>query len=139
MTEKARPYKDLIDRLKAANLRPTRQRLALARLLFSDGDRHVSAERLHGEALAAGVSVSVATIYNCLNQFTKAGLLREVVVDSGRSYFDTNVDAHHHFYLEESGELVDIPDESLMLARLPEVPTGTAIDRVDVTIRLKKT
>ena len=136
--EKQRPYKDLIARLKSAGLRPTRQRLALARLLFSDGDRHVSAERLHGEAVAAGVSVSLATVYNSLNQFTAAGLLREVVVDAGRSYFDTNVTKHHHFYVEDSGDLVDIPDEALMLARLPQAPEGTSVERVDITIRVKK-
>ena len=132
-----RPYKDLIDCLKAAGLRPTRQRLALAKLLFAGDKRHISAECLHGEARAKGVSVSLATVYNNLNQFTAAGLLREVVVDSSRSYFDTNTTNHHHFFIEEDGRLVDIPDEELQLERLPETPKGTSIDRVDITIRLK--
>lgn len=132
-----RPYRDLIERLKAAGLRPTRQRLALARLLFDREDRHVSAEQLHGEAVAGGASVSLATVYNSLNQFTQAGLLREVVVEPGRSYFDTNVSDHHHFYFEDSGELRDIPSGSLRLADLPKVPEGSRVRRVDVTIRLK--
>ena len=134
-----KPYRDLIARLKTAKLRPTRQRLALAKLLFAGCDRHVSAEQLHNEAQDAGVSVSLATIYTSLHQFTEAGLLREVVVEPGRSYFDTNVCDHHHFYLEESGELCDIPPETMSLPQLPVAPEGTRIARVDVTIRLKKT
>src|ERR1700744_4980003 len=91
---------ELEERLKAAGLRPTRQRVGLAALLFRDGDRHVTAEQLHAEALTQCCQVSLATIYNTLNQFTKAGLLREVVIDPTRSYFDTNVGQHHHFYAE---------------------------------------
>ena len=132
-----RPYKDLIDRLKGVGLRPTRQRLALAKLLFEGEDRHVSAEQLHGEAVGKGISVSLATVYNSLNQFTDAGLLREVVVEPGRSYFDTNVSDHHHFFFEDTGDLRDIPCESMRLSGLPEVPEGSSIRRVDVTIRLK--
>ncbi len=134
-----KPYRDLIDRLRAAKLRPTRQRLALAKLLFSGEDRHVSAEGLHKQAHEAGVSVSLATVYNSLHQFTQAGLLREVVVEPGRSYFDTNVNEHHHFYLEDTGELCDIDPQAMNLPSLPEAPKGTQISRVDVTIRLKRT
>src|SRR5690348_5163757 len=105
----ARPFTHAIERLRSVGLRPTRQRLALVRLLFEEGDRHVSAEALHAEAQRAGVRVSMATIYNTLNQFTEAGLLREVVVESGRSYFDTNTGDHHHFFFQDSGELQDIP------------------------------
>src|SRR3546814_13718253 len=111
---KDRPYSALVQRLKAAGLRPTRQRLALAKLLFEAPggcDRHMTAEQLHAEAVADNVRVSLATIYNSLHQFTEAGLLREVVVESGRSYFDTNVTDHHHFYYEGSGRLQDIPGE----------------------------
>ena len=134
---KQRSYSGLIAKLKAANLRPTRQRLALARLLFEGGDRHVTAEQLHSEAQAASVGVSVATVYNSLHQFTEAGLLREVVVEPGRSYFDTNVENHHHFYYEGSGNLEDIPGDRLALAELPDAPEGTRIARVDVVIRVQ--
>src|SRR5918996_426169 len=96
-----RPYRSAIDSMKAAGLRPTRQRLALARLLFEKGDRHVTAEQLHSEAMAARVRVSLATVYNTLHQLTEAGLMQEVVVEPGRSYFDTNIDNHHHFYFED--------------------------------------
>jgi Fur family iron response transcriptional regulator len=132
----SRPFAPSIERLRAAGLRPTRQRLALVRLLFDGGDRHVSAEQLHAEAQRAGVRVSLATIYNTLNQFTAAGLLREVVVDSGRSYFDTNASDHHHFFFEESGELQDIPGEQVRVSALPAAPPGTAVRRVDVIVRV---
>ena len=133
-----RPYSGLIERLKAVGLRPTRQRLALARLLQDGGDRHLSAEQLHEEALAAKVRVSLATVYNALHQFTAAGLLREVVVEPGRSYFDTNVEDHHHFYFEDSGRLEDIPGDQVSLANLPEPPKGSRLSRVDVIIRVSE-
>ena len=133
-----RPYSDFIARLKEAGLRPTRQRLALAKLLFGPCDRHLTAEQLHAEALEAGVRVSLATVYNSLHQFTSAGLLREVVVEPGRSYFDTNIEDHHHFFYEDSGSLQDIPKDQLRVASLPDAPAGTHISRVDVTIRLSK-
>jgi len=137
---KDRPYSALVQRLKAAGLRPTRQRLALAKLLFEAPggcDRHITAEQLHAEAVADNVRVSLATIYNSLHQFTGAGLLREVVVESGRSYFDTNVTDHHHFYYEDSGRLQDIPGEMVQLDSLPNPPAGAKVARVDVIIRLQ--
>ncbi|MBF0129496.1 MAG: transcriptional repressor, partial [Alphaproteobacteria bacterium] len=130
-----RPYSHILERLRGAGLRPTRQRLALAKILFENGDRHISAEQLHTEALHAGIRVSLATVYNALHQFTTAGLLREIVVDSGRSYFDTNISVHHHFFHERSGYLEDIPGE-IMIGNLPEAPAGTAITRVDVIVRV---
>ena len=127
----------VLQRLKAAGLRPTRQRVALAGLLFRAGDRHVTAEQLHQEALADKVRVSLATVYNTLHQFTDVGLLREVVVEAGRSYFDTNVSDHHHFFLVDSGTLVDIAGDRVAVKALPDAPPGTAIDRIDVIVRLR--
>jgi Fur family iron response transcriptional regulator len=132
-----RPYTHSLERLRTAGLRPTRQRLALVRLLFERGDRHVTAEQLHAEALANGTRISLATIYNSLHQFTSAGLLREVVVDPARRYFDTNVSVHHHFFHEDDGVLHDIPGDRITLAGLPDAPGGTEIDRVDVVVRLR--
>ena len=132
-----RPFTSALEMLRAANLRPTRQRLALARLLFEKGDRHVTAEQLHDEAQAASIRVSLATVYNTLHQFVAAELLREVVVDPGRSYFDTNIADHHHFFFEETGRLMDIPSDHVSVTNLPRPPHG-AIKRVDVTIRVGK-
>ncbi|NBB71237.1 MAG: transcriptional repressor [Alphaproteobacteria bacterium] len=131
-------YSEAIDHLKGAGLRPTRQRLSLARLLFADGHRHVSAEELFQEARNADIQVSLATIYNTLHQFTDAGLLREVPVDSGQSYFDTNVDHHHHFFVPETGEVMDIDSEAIGLDDAPPPPDGYAVERVDVVVRLRK-
>jgi Fur family transcriptional regulator, iron response regulator len=132
-----RPYTGVIERLKSAGLRPTRQRLALAKLLFDGDDRHITAETLHAEVMAANVRVSLATVYNALHQFTRSGLLREVVVDSSRAYFDTNTSAHHHFFDEGTGELSDIPDNSISLTSLPDAPAGKVMSGVEVVVRVR--
>ena len=134
---KDRPFTPMLERLRDAGLRPTRQRLALARLLFEGGNRHVTAEQLHAEARRDEIAVSLATIYNTLNQFRKAGLLREVVVDSGRSWFDTNLEDHHHFFHEATGALTDFEAEGLAVEGVPRAPAGTEIDRVEVIVRLR--
>jgi Fur family iron response transcriptional regulator len=134
-----RPFSAALERLRAAGLRPTHQRLALTRLLFSDGDRHVTAESLHREAKANQVQVSLATVYNTLHQFTEASLLREVVVDSTRSYFDANTSHHHHFFCEESQRLMDIPGDAMRVEILPAPPDGTVVNRIDVVIRVRPT
>lgn len=134
--EHQRPYTPILARLKDAGLRPTRQRLSLAKLLFEGGHRHVSAEDLQGEAAAQRIPVSLATIYNTLHQFTHAGLLREVVVEPGRSYFDTNTEPHHHFFVEGVGRLMDIPAAEIALSQLPAPPQGMKVARVDVIVRL---
>jgi Fur family iron response transcriptional regulator len=129
---------ELGEKLRGAGLRPTRQRLALGQLLFAAGNRHVSAERLHAEAQAAQVRVSLATVYNTLNQFTAAGLLREVAIEGSRSYFDTNTSNHFHYFLEDEGRLCDIDAEGLKVLGLPVPPDGTEIDRIDIIVRLKR-
>ena len=124
--------------LRMAGLRPTRQRVALAELLFGGPHRHVSAEQLHGEASKALVNVSLATIYNTLHQFHEAGLLREVAVDASRSYFDTDTSDHHHFYVEDEQRMIDIPASSVEFAALPDAPMGMKVSHVDVVIRVRK-
>jgi Fur family iron response transcriptional regulator len=118
-------------------LRPTRQRVALAEILFGAGDRHITAEELHEEASRANVPVSLATIYNTLNQFTEAGLLREVAIEGQRTYFDTNTSNHFHYYLEAERKLFDIPSSELSVVGLPETPEGTRVRRIDVIVRLE--
>ena len=129
---------EIAERLRTAGLRPTRQRLSLAAILFGAGDRHVSAESLHQEALAARIHVSLATVYNTLNQFKAVGLLREVAFEGERTFFDTNTSNHFHYYLEETDQLVDIGTTELDVRGLPELPPGTEIDRIDVIVRLKR-
>ena len=103
------PLSDLRDRLRRSGLRPTRQRLSLGWLLFGRGDRHLTAEMLYDEAMRAKVPVSLATVYNTLHQFTEAGLLRQLALDGSKAYFDTNPSEHHHFFLEDEGQVLDMP------------------------------
>ena len=139
------PDSKIVEDLRAAGLRPTRQRPALARLLFGHGNQHVTAETLFERAQLAGIKVSLATVYNTLHQFTDGGLLRRVMVDSLRSYFDTNVTDHHHFFFEDTGEIADIPpdkfnwqiNQTINGISPSGLPVGTALSRIDVVVRLR--
>lgn len=136
--DKERPFSQVVQKLRQAGLRPTRQRMALAKILFDGPCRHVTAAMLHEEVTQANIKVSLATIYNSLHQFTNGGLLREVVVDSGRTYFDTNISAHHHYFMEKEGCLKDIPDGVITFDRLPDVPKGQKFSRVEVIIHVSE-
>ena len=128
----------LKSRLREVGLRQTRTRVALGSILFGKGDRHVSAEMLFEEACQASVSVSLATVYNTLHQFTEVGLLRQVAIDSSKSYFDTNNTEHQHYYVEDKHELIDIPPMNVVLGKAPEPPEGYEIVRIDVVVRLRR-
>jgi Fur family iron response transcriptional regulator len=142
--KKTKPLNDealtlkIMNHLKLAGLRATRQRIELGRLLFSGEDRHMTAENLYVEAKSAGMSISLATIYNTLHQFTQAGMLRQVVVDPSRSYFDTNITDHHHFFFADEGELIDIPHDKIQLSSLPRLPKGLELEGVDVVVRVTR-
>ena len=137
MTRLAVPYR-IAQRLKAVGLRPTRQRLGLACLMFGDNeDRHVSAEALFHEARAAGLGVSLATVYNTLHQLAGAGMVRKVVVNTGQTFFDTNTSDHHHFFNARTGEVRDIPSGEVALSKLPAPPDGFEVAWVDVVVHLR--
>lgn len=127
---------DMKQRLLNAGIRPTRARLILADLLFGKGDRHVFAEELRHEAIAAGTRVSLATIYNTLHQFCKAGLAREAAISGGRCCYDTNVSNHNHFFDETRSVLTDIMGDAIGVEGLPEPPDGMRISHVDVVVHL---
>jgi Fur family iron response transcriptional regulator len=125
--------------LAAGGVRPTRQRVALAELLVGDGHhRHVTAESLYVAAQSRGEKVSLATVYNTLRAFCEAGLVQEITVDGSKSYFDTRIDDHPHFYWEDDNRLTDAPASQLEIARLPDAPQGMEVAKVDVVIRLRK-
>jgi Fur family iron response transcriptional regulator len=124
------------DKLAAAGLRPTRQRLDLGRLLFEPGDRHFTAEMLYDEARALRYPPSLATIYNTLHQFAERGLLREIAVYGAKLWYDTKIGPHFHFYREDREELFDIPEEMIPSLNIP-APPGTRIEAIDVVVRLK--
>ena len=132
------PWHDVKSMLRDVGLRPTRQRTALGWLLFGKGDRHITAEMLYEEATKAKVPVSLATVYNTLHQFTDVGLLRQVAVDGSKTYFDTNVSPHHHFFVEGENELLDIADTDMVVGKTPVPPEGYEIARIDVVVRLRR-
>lgn len=132
------PWHDVKSMLRDVGLRPTRQRMSLGWILFAKGDRHVTAEMLYEEATRAKVPVSLATVYNTLHQFTEVGLLRQVAVDGSKTYFDTNVSEHHHFFVEGDNELVDIAGPEVVVDKTPIAPEGYEIARIDVVVRLRK-
>jgi Fur family iron response transcriptional regulator len=129
---------DISAMLRHAGLRPTRQRVALGKLLFNGKDRHVTAEMLHEEAIREAIPVSLATVYNTLHQFTGAGLLREIAADGSKTHFDTNTSDHHHFLVEGENVVMDVPVEDLRLGEFPEPPEGMEIVRVDVVVRVRR-
>ena len=131
-------YRRALDLLQTHGIKPTRQRLALSRLLFEGEHRHVTADQIFEEARSEGAEVSLATVYNTLHQFAQAGLLREVTVDMGQSYFDTNTSKHHHFFDADKGHLIDIPEDEVGIARLPSPPEGQQIAGVEVVVRLRR-
>jgi Fur family transcriptional regulator, iron response regulator len=134
----AKPWAAYRDLLRHVNLRPTRQRMVLAWILFSKGNRHITAEMLYDESMKAKIPVSLATIYNNLHQFTEVGLVQQIAVDGSKAFFDTNTAAHHHFFLSSEHDLVDIPADEVVLGKMPEPPAGYEITRVDVVIRLRR-
>ena len=122
--------------LRQRGMRPTRQRVAIARLLFDGVDRHVTAESLAEQIRDLGIKLSLATVYNTLHQFTDVGLLKKVRGLSDVTWFDTNVDSHHHFFDTESGALTDIPAEAITISTLPKTPRGKVVEGVDVIVRV---
>jgi Fur family iron response transcriptional regulator len=125
-------------RLQSAGLRATPKRVAIAGLLFDGLDRHVTADDVSAMARKAGVRVSLATVYNTLNQFVAAGLLKRIILDTDRTYFDTNVSDHHHLFFEENGMLHDIPGDSIRVEGLPDVPAGSMVRAVEVIVRMAR-
>lgn len=133
------PIQRITEKLRGMGIRPTRQRVALASLLFTDRDRHVTAEILHGEAVKQRINVSLATVYNTLNQFTRHGILREVHLDSDVCWFDTNTSPHHHFIFDSSGKVCDIDPDSLRIEGMPALPEGHHIHHIELVIHLAST
>ena len=129
---------DARERLCAAGLRPTRQRIALAECLFTETPRHVTAETLYAEAISCGERLSLGTVYNTLHAFTAVNLVRQVTIDGARTYFDTNVAPHHHLFHEDDGALTDIPADQVTITGLPDAPEGSKITSIDVIVRVSR-
>jgi len=127
---------NITSRLQSSGLRPTPKRIAIGSLLFDGTDRHVTADDVAILARKSGVRVSLATVYNTLNQFVAAGMMKRITLDTDRTYFDTNVSDHHHLFFEENGVLHDIPGDTIKVEGLPPIPTGSKVRSVEVVVRM---
>ena len=127
---------DIEARLRDHGVLPTSQRLEVARVLLSK-PQHLSAEQIIDRLQEKGSGVSKATVYNCLKLFSETGLIREINVDATRRYYVSTTHPHHHFYHVETGELTDIPADSITVRGLPPLPAGTEPDGVEVLVRVR--
>jgi len=131
-------YKPFIERLRASGLRPTRQRLAICKILFERKDTfHFTIEKLK-KIVDKGCrkKISLATIYNTVHAFEKSGYLKEISIVGNKTFFDTNTKSHHHFYDEDSSQLIDIKNENVLVNNLPEIPSGKRIKEIEVTVKI---
>lgn len=128
---------DIESRLRASGIQPTPRRLEIGRLLLA-GPCHVSADHILQCLRAGGSRISKATVYNTLNLFSRAGIIREVAVDPSRLVYDSTTSRHHHFLIEGTGELLDIDPDDIELMRLPRLPEGTQAASVEVIIRVRR-
>jgi len=142
MAHSVQAYKPLSDynkvsrKLNEHNIRPTKQRMTLAKLLFEKGKRHISAEELYSEVKEDHRKISLATVYNTLKQFTKLGLVKEVVVDQNKSHYCTNTQSHYHLYIEDEDKLIDIPKENINLDT-SSIPACLSLHDIDVIVRIR--
>ena len=129
-------YNQAIKKISNNGIRPTKQRMILAKLLFEKGDRHISAEELHEEVRKEDRKISLATIYNTLKQFKNLGLLKELVVDKNKSIYCTNHDSHYHLYIEDENKIIDIPQKNIDL-NIPEIPACLSFHNIDIIVRVR--
>jgi len=129
---------DVSRKLQEAGMRITRQRVELAQLLFGNGDRHFTADALYDEAMGNRIPVSLATVYNTLQQLVTAGLIRKLGIEGQRAWYDTNITEHHHLFFEDDNHIDDIDDASITIGKMPAVPEGMVISRVEIVVRLKR-
>mgnify|MGYP001144060168 CR=1 FL=1 len=129
-------YNQAVNKLSNFGIRPTKQRMILAKLLFKNPDRHISAEEIFEEVRKEDRKISLATIYNNLKQFTKVGLLKELVVDQNKSIYCTNHDHHYHLYIEDESKVIDIPRKNIDL-NIPSIPACLSLHNVDIVVRVR--
>ena len=127
----------LIERLRAHGITPTQQRVEIARVLF-ERHQHVSADQILARVNGKDATVSKATVYNTLGLFAEKGLVREVIVDPARVFYDSNLDPHHHLFHMDTGTLEDVPVNQVKVGRLPDLPADVAVEGVDVIIRVRR-
>lgn len=129
-------YHQAMKKIESSGIRPTKQRRVLAKILFENGNRHVSADELFHDVKKEDRKISMATVYNTLKQFTSLGLVREVVVDQNKSLYCTNHKSHYHLYIEDEGKIVDIPTKNIDL-NIPSIPACLQLHNIDVIVRIR--
>ena len=129
-------YHQAMKKIESSGIRPTKQRRVLAKILFENGNRHVSADELFHDVKKEDRKISMATVYNTLKQFTSLGLVREVVVDQNKSLYCTNRKSHYHLYIEDEGKIVDIPTKNIDL-NIPSIPACLQLHNIDVIVRIR--
>ena len=138
MSQKSNIIKHVIDMLRLSPLKVTNQRITLIKLIFSSGNDHYTAEEVFIKAKKQKIKISLATVYNTLNSFRDNGILNVVKTKSDKIYYDTNLKDHHHFYCEESGELIDIKSSNVQISKIPKIPKGKRLSSISVTINVDK-
>ena len=127
------------NKLRGVGLRPTEQRIAILELLFENENVHVSAALVNEKLIRKNKHISLATIYNSLNEFEKKGILKKVLVDKEKMWFDTNLEHHHHFYDEEKDLLTDISEKEITFSKFPKLPQGKSIKSLNIIVKVKST
>lgn len=128
----------LLAKLRQANLRPTRQRLALAQIILTGPKRHLDAHTALRDAHGLGLKLSLATVYNTLDAFCRVGLMRRIAIASRQAIYDRGMSDHHHFLVDDDGSIMDIPEGTLRLDTLPDPPAGYAVVGADIIVRLRR-
>jgi Fur family transcriptional regulator, iron response regulator len=131
-------FKPYIDRLRSSGLRPTKQRLAICKVLFDRKETfHFTIDKLKKKIEKNTKNkISLATVYNTVHAFKNNGYLKEISLQGNKTFFDTNSTSHHHFYDQDSGDLMDIKNEDIFLSKLPSPPKGKKIKEIEVTVRV---
>ena len=128
--------KKALKMLNSSPLKVTEQRIAMINLLFKNGAAHFTAEDIYEEVNKKKIKISLATIYNCLNQFREFEIIKAIKVSSDKIYFDTNLKEHHHFFCVKSGKLIDVETDKVKISKLPKIPKGKKFKSVDVIINI---
>ena len=125
-----------LELLKSSPLKITKQRVDIIKILFKDGNNHFTAEDVQKKIEKLGLNISLATIYNCLNQFTDHNIIKSVKTSCNKIYFDTNITSHHHFFCKSSSNLIDIDSNDIKISKMPKIPGGKKLHSVEIVVNL---
>ncbi len=128
--------KQALESLNSSPLKTTKQRVEIIKILFGDENNHFTAEDVHNKIENLGLNISLATVYNCLNQLTDNGIVKSLKTSCNKIYFDTNITAHHHFFCKNTSTLIDINFKDIKISKLPKLPSGKKLDSIEVVVNI---